>query len=345
MDTKLETHYNTTDDSSNVNTNLFIYQKVLENPKESYPYDFWKQNTRSKSQQLLEYYIRQQNIEPAQLPYRNIRKIIDNAKLTEPVQKAYLGNPYLLIEETFEEVSLEDLRWSIKPETDIREIQKLRYKYHATWKSISEYYNAESREIRKRAQIQSKEQDKGKKMLAPVLETLKFWLQIRRLRQNQTTIEQVISKMKEEDWSKDRTTKYLNQYNIKKEVGRQRSQLRKQKPINKEKLNPTEELVIQKLDGDTKRIKGYGADLLHNQKEVIEIKKALHNHSIDYAILQLAYAKQTLPQKIEDFKIYTKEYKLTQNQYSGYKKYINHYNITIHEYDQQKDKFIQKKPA
>jgi hypothetical protein len=96
--------------SSNVNSSVFIYKRILEDENTKYPNDFWNKNVETKAQQLLKHYMKYHNIEAKQIPYRDIPKLLEKARLQKPAEKAYSGNPYIMVEETLENLSISDLQ-------------------------------------------------------------------------------------------------------------------------------------------------------------------------------------------------------------------------------------------
>lgn len=64
-----------------------VYRKVLEDNKTSFPENFWDKNIEQKGKQLLRYYTHKHNIPDHSISFRNPRKLIQKAKLQEPLQK------------------------------------------------------------------------------------------------------------------------------------------------------------------------------------------------------------------------------------------------------------------
>ncbi|MFB6159028.1 MAG: hypothetical protein ABEJ95_05235 [Candidatus Nanohalobium sp.] len=341
MQKKLKQVENTTEDSSKVLTSIFVYRKVLEDANRAYPKDFWNSNIEQKAEKLLRDYASRNNINPGQIAYRDIPDLVKKAKLQKPVNKAYLGNPYLLILDSFEQVTPEDLRWNIHPNPDPNEIEALRNQYCCMWKAISNYYDTKNRELKK---IAGKENTKIEKSVidAPVLETLLFWLEIKRIKQGKSTYEKLIDKMADIGWQKERTDKYLNRYDIKRQIGRFKTAKKTQRPLKQHngKLYPTEQLVANKIRKEKlQKIKGYGADFLNQETNtIIEVKKKLSTVNITNAAIQLNYAEDHLEGNYNKA-IYTETLDFPGNQYSSYKKYIKHYNIEIYEYNDSREEF------
>lgn len=332
---------NTTENSNEASTSVFVYRRMLENPSQSYPKDFWNSDVEQKAERLMREYADRKNINPGQIPYRDIPEVVKKAKLQKPVNKAYLGNPYLLILDAFEKVTPGDLQWNIHPDPSPSEIEALRNQYCCRWGAISNYYDTKNRKLKK---IAGKENTQIEKSVidAPVLKTLRFWLEIKRIKQGKSTYEKIIDKMEEIGWQKERTDKYLNRYNIKRQIGRFKTAKKTQKPLKQYegKLYPTEQLVSDKIGREKlQKIKGYGADFLNQETNtIIEAKKKLSTINITNAAIQLKYAEDHLEGKYNK-SIYTKNFDFPGNQYSSYKKYIKHYHIEIYEYYASEDEF------
>jgi len=189
--------------------------------------------------------------------------------------------------------------------------------------------------------IDSKTQSKEIDIIeAPVLEVCKFWHHVNQLKKRRITVEDLLDKMRECGWNKDTTNTYLCRYGIKEEVGRFNSQMKRKTKLENydKKLNAAETLVAEKLEGQIHRIEGYGADFLHQEKDIVEVKKSLSKYNKRHATLQLTYAQDLLDNQ-KGLKIYTKNYKIPEKRYCCYKKYIKHYNIEIYDYNASEDEF------
>ncbi|MBY6294002.1 hypothetical protein GLU60_01280 [Nanohaloarchaea archaeon H01] len=179
---------------------------------------------------------------------------------------------------------------------------------------------------------------------APVLEVELFWNLVNKLQKGNLTLEQMLEIMnKETNWEERRKNKYLCQYNIKRDIGRLKSQKRIKKSLNKvrKKLNSTEKLFTEKTNKDLEKLESHGADFIDDENNVIEVKKSLHKYNIRHALLQLIYARDTLT-KVKDLKIYTRDYEISQENLSGVKRMLSFYNIEIYSYNPKKDNFIKK---
>ncbi len=201
MQKKLKQVENSTEGACRVSTSIFVHKKVLDDSSQSYPEDFWNSDVEQKAEKLMREYADRNNVSPRQIPYRDIPELVKKAKLQKPVNKAYLGNPYLLILDAFEKVTPEDLRWNIHPHPSPSEVEALRNQYCCIWGAISNYYDTANRELKK---IAGEENTRIEKSVidAPVLETLRFWLEVQRINQGKSTYEKLIDKMEEIAWQK-----------------------------------------------------------------------------------------------------------------------------------------------
>jgi|GEM_PF-4926403 len=323
------------EETEDLSTNEFVYKNVLKHGNSAYPCDFWSSNIEYKSKELFRFYLNLNNIKPRNLPYRDINTLVNDAKLEEPVKQKFLDNVYLFVEECIDSVSLNDLRWNISPEPNPRMVKKLREGYSCTWKSISNYFSEDYRKIKRKHNYEST----SKTIDAPVLEVLKFWLNVKRAKDNQISLEELIDNMSEH-WDKDRTSRYLNQFNIRKSCGRYNTARKTSKQVNKDNkgLYPSEKLFLEHYNSDVLKLRGYGADFIdEKQSKVIEVKKKLSTINISHAIVQLNYAQDLL--KAENKAIYTENVDTGSKKASEYKKYIAHHNIKIHQYDEDNNNF------
>lgn len=320
-----------------LSTNKAIYRLVLKSSKHIYPSDFWNKDVEIKSKELLRAYLDWNSIRTENLHYRDIESLVEDAKLKEPIEKEFLGNTYLFLEETISSIDLTDLRWNISPTPTTTEIRRLRENYYCTWKSISNYYNKDSREFRRKYNFEPPE----KVIDAPVLEVLKFWLNVRRAKEERISLEEVISRM-EKYWDEERTNRYLNQFDIKKECKRYNSQRKTAKEVEQtnSRLYSTEKLFLKHQGQKILKLRGYGADFLDpKNNEIIEVKKKLSTINISHAIIQLNYGEKHL--EAGEKAIYTRKVDLKDKETSEYKKYLKFHDIKIYEFNQDKESFEQ----
>ena len=323
-----------------------IYKQVLESKKEVFPTNFWEENVEEKAIQLLRYYAYRKNIPPKFISYRDPETLAQNAKLEEPIKKAYLGRPELLLARTFSEVTLEDFHWDNSRKPLPKEVENFRNHY-CTWNEIGKYYGLRPEKIKNIVEendLKTPRKQENSFIDAPVLEVELFWNLVKKLQHGSITLEKMFEIMKKEvSWEERRTNTYLCRYNVKKEVGRLKSQKRAKKPLKefKGRLNPTERLFAEKSKTKLQKLKSHGADFIDGQNNIIEVKKSLHKYNIKHALLQLIFAKDTL-EETNKLKIYTRNYKLSQEELSAIKRMLNFYNIEIYEHNSIKDKFVKK---
>lgn len=214
-------------------------------------------------------------------------------------------------------------------------------KHGCNWKRISNYYGCKEREIKSLIEDHRiKENENRTRIQAPVLEVELFWNLIEKLRAGGVTLEDVFDTMKTEaDWNPDKTNRYLNNYNIKEEIGRYRTKRRWKEDIKDlENLTTTEKMVINHLGKkETEKLQALGVDFLH-KNSLIEVKTTLNYQTGKIATLQLNYAEEILEGKL-DKKIYLESLGASRYDLSGLKRFFNFYDIDLYRYRPENRKF------
>ncbi len=323
-----------------------IYERRLKGEIDQFPSNFWKKNGREKALALLRHYIKTNDIEPSELPNLNNRQLLRDARLYTPLKNIFDGDSADYFVAAFQELSHDQFRFSSNTKIDWDKVEELRSK-NCTVRAIAEHLGCNTTTLRERAKkngLDLELPEDAPAIQGSVEEVLFFWKQVDRVLNEEITLEMLVETLEDENnWSYNKTKRYLNRFGIKKEIGRQNTSLRRITEIdNPDDLNKSEKKVYENIDG-LKKLYGYGADFIRNDSVLIEAKTTASSQTLPKSILQLLMAEDFLEKRygeIKEKQVYCLKTSIGKNKESSMRRLLNHFGVSLFVFDEEDDSFI-----